>query len=442
MKSMHKDHAALLSRLASGASARYERRNAEVTDAAKLGQTLDGIADAFDAFKVKAQGEADELRATVDRLETKLSRPGALNAANKPADDDRVKLFNEKTGKPVLVLKAGDNIHGRYRDAGRADADQEGEATMSDFFRGVAGMKTRSELVRKSLAAGTDTAGGFTLPNVVFRDVLTGLVAESTLLQAGAVVVPMGSEGDGAKNYSYAAINALPTADWRAELGSVALSEPTFRQVLITPRSLALYFKVSRELLMDSQNIDTTLTMAITQAFAKELDRVGLLGTGTAPQPRGLLNVAGVLAVTNGANGASLATLRYANLFSGALAVLNADAPMPTATIMAHRSRIGLGQLADTTNQPLEVPSMLRPISLLSTSQIPVNLTVGTSTDCSTMFMGKFGWMGFALRENVNVQVMRETFATTGEVGFFAHARVDVMCFYPQAFAVITGIRP
>lgn len=67
-------------------------------------------------------------------------------------------------------------------------------------------------------------------------------------------------------------------------------------------------FKVSRKLLTDAPNLEAALRIAIGQAFVKELDRVGLRGSGTAPEPRGLLNTVGVQVVNfGGANGAALA---------------------------------------------------------------------------------------------------------------------------------------
>jgi HK97 family phage major capsid protein len=433
----HKDFAAFKAKLTAGVA--YEKK-----EDPNIANTIEAMATGLDEFKTTQANTVSELRSEIDRLQTKLARPGALSGTGgrtAQASSDRVQLIDEKTGKPALTIKAGDDVHDLYqRHTGVSDGDT--DVSMSDFVRGVSGMKTRSELVRKSLSAGTDAAGGFTLPNVVFRDLLSGLTAESTVLQAGGMIVPLGTDTDGAKTYSYAAINALPTAAWRNELGNVSESQPTFRQVVITPRSLAFFFKISRELLMDAGNVDATLRLAVSQAFAKELDRAALIGTGTAPEPRGLANVVGVQAVGNGANGASLATLRYGNIFSGAQAILQADGAMPTAAIMSHRSRIGLGQLADTTNQPLQVPPMLSAMKFLSTSQISNTQTVGTSTDCTSMFLGEFKWMGYGLRENVNIQPMKETFATTGEIGFFCHARVDVMCLYPQSFSVVTGIRP
>jgi HK97 family phage major capsid protein len=323
-----------------------------------------------------------------------------------------------------------------YRDHyGKLANDGENRFTFVDWMRGVANMQTTPE-VRNALSIGTDTAGGFSVPALVMPGILEALAPVSSLLTAGVGIVPMEV---GAKTMNYPAVNALPVAAWRSEGGAVAESDPTFRNVQITPRSLAFRFKVSRELLADSVGMNDALTRVIAQAFAKELDRAGLRGTGTAPEPRGLLNTAGIQTVGNGANGAALAN--YANFFSAAQAILQADAPMPTAAIMSPRSLVKLGGLIDTTNQPLNVPPMLQNMTMVATSQIPNNLTVGSSTDCSEIYIGDFTRMLMVMRENVTIQLLNEAHATTGEIGFIGHVRADFAVQYPQAFAVVTGVR-
>jgi len=315
-----------------------------------------------------------------------------------------------------------------------------GEFGIDDFVRGVAKMRT-TELAQRALSVGTDTAGGFTVPTVLMPGLLEALVPQSSLLNAGARVVNE-EGGTGAKSFNYAAVNAIPTAAWRNEGAAVAESAPTFRNIAVRPLSLAFYFKVSRELLADSSNLRQALNQTIGASFARELDRSGMRGTGTAPQLRGLLNTAGIQAVTNGANGASLATLRFGNLLSGYQSIRGADAPAPTAAIMAPRSLVGFASLADTTNQPLRRPDLLQNLQMLDTSQIPVNLTVGTSNDATEIYLGDFRWCMFAFRENVSIQLATELFALTGEVGFVCHVRADFVALYPSAFAVITGVRP
>ena len=115
---------------------------------------------------------------------------------------------------------------------------------------------------------------------------------------------------------------------------------------------------------------------------------------------------------------------------------------MPTGAIMSLRSLVKLGGLVDTTNQPLRVPMMLEPVKMFATSQIPNNLTVGTSSDCSEITVGDFSKLLFAMRERLSIQRLDQTFATSGQVGFLVHVRADVLVTYPKAFALVTGVRP
>ena len=344
---------------------------------------------------------------------------------------DAEKFFGKSKSNSKVLRNTAD--FERHFKSGRHGED--GEMSITDLFRGIAGMKT-TPAVTNALSVGTDTGGGFTVPSILMPNILSALVPVSSLLTAGAGIVML---EEGAKTYTTAGINAIPVAAWRLEAGTLATSDATFRAVVATPKSLAFQFKISRELLADASGIEAALYQAIGQAFAKELDRAGLRGSGTNPEPRGLLNVVGVQSVTNGAAGTALVS--YANLFSAVAAILAVDGPMPTAAIMAPRSLVKLGGLISTTNEYLDPPKMLASIKQIATSQIPINLTVTTSTDCSEMYLGDFTNMLFAMREGVSIQLLREAYASTGEICFTCHVRADVLVNYPQAFAVVTGIR-
>ena len=321
------------------------------------------------------------------------------------------------------------------------DAFEQGEFGIDDFCRAIAGMRS-SDVARRALSLGTDSAGGFTVPTILMPEILDALVPASSLMMAGAQIVRVDSESDGAKSLNWAAVQTLPVAAWRSENGVVAESDPVFRNVLAVPRSLAFMFKVSRELLGDANGLREALNRAIGAAFARELDRAGLRGTGTAPEPRGISNTAGIQAVGNGANGASQATLRWANLMTAYQSILAADAPQPTAAIMSPRSLIGFGNLADTTNQPLQRPVPLVPLQFLATSAVPNTLTVGTSTDCTEVYVGDFTGVKFVMREQPSIQLLTERFADNGQIGFMCHVRADVIVPYAAQLAVVTGLRP
>ena len=108
---------------------------------------------------------------------------------------------------------------------------------------------------------------------------------------------------------------------------------------------------------------------------------------------------------------------------------------------MSPRSLVKLGAMADTTGQPINMPDMLKPLKLIGTSQIPNDLTVTSSTDCSEIYVGDFSKLYFAIRESVSIQLLNELYAGTGEIGFACHVRADVVLTYPAAFAVVTGVR-
>jgi HK97 family phage major capsid protein len=340
-------------------------------------------------------------------------------------------------GKPVKALRKAEDIRAHYAPLSGQSADTR-NMRLTDFLRGVAGGKT-TEAVRAALSEGTDSSGGYLVPSILMPGILEAMVPASACLSAGAAILPFSGPG---KSWTYAGIGNLPTAAWRQESGAVSQSDMTFRAVSASPKSLAFYFKVSRELLMDAAGLSEAMSIAISQAFAKELDRVALLGSGTAPEPRGLANLAGVHDASLWENGAQQATHKFNTLLLASQKLLDANAPMPTAAIMSNRSLVGFAQLADSNGQPLQRPEMLQSMRFFGTSQIPNNLTLGTSTDCSSIYCGDFSRMFFAMRESVSIQRVDQLFATTGEIGFICHVRADVLVTYPGAFAVINGVRP
>jgi len=398
---------------------------AEATPA-DMPAVIAGLKGAFDEFKTRYDAKLDQQQREIEDAHTKLAGQQHFGTDTQPQATIDGVIQSFKALRTPAEFKAH---YGKDAPAG----DKIG---LSDFVRAVAGMRS-SEGAIQALAVGQDTAGGYAVPHTVMPEILAAMAPASSLLQAGAGVVPMEK---GAKSVTTAVVNSLPQAAWRNESAALAQSEPTFRGVAAVPQSLAFMFKVSRELLADAPNMEAALRIAIGQAFAKELDRVGLRGSGTAPEPRGLLNTVGVQVVNfGGTNGGALAN--YGPILQGIGAVMNADGPLPNAVIGAPRSVITLAGLVDTTGQPIRKPELLQNLPILHTSQIPIDLTVGTGKDCSELYLGDFRGMYFLLRENVSIQLLREAFASTGEIGFACHVRADVVIPYPQTFAVVKGVR-
>lgn len=382
---------------------------------------VDGVNKALAQFKETHQAEIAELRDAVD-AHSILIASRQMHGHASGADT----VIEQQPVHAAAGLRGG-AIAAHYKQRAKA-AGEDDSITLVDFMRGVAGMKC-TDAVKASLAVGTDSAGGYAVPNIVMPGILDALVDQSALLTAGASIKPTG----GAKTITTAAVDSLPHPAWREELGAVAESEPTFRAVVATPRSLACIVRISRELLADADDMNRAITLAVSQAFAAELDRVGLVGSGTAPEPLGLYGMSGIAKIQQ--KGTAFA---YADMLAAYQAQLEHKAPAPTAAIMAPRTLVGLGGLVDTTGQPLNPPPLLAGVRQLSTNGVPVNL--GTGNAESLVFIGNFNTVQYTMRESLNIGVLREAYAKTGEIGFLCHARVDVIATYPQAITVIEGV--
>jgi HK97 family phage major capsid protein len=376
---------------------------------------------AFDEFKAKHQAEVSGLRKTVDDMALKAAADEMSGPVKKPAAEDPV---HAATG-----LRGTDAIRAHYTKRAEETGEGKEAPTLAEFVRGVAGMKT-TERAMASLAVGTDSAGGYAVPNLVMPKILDALSERSALLQAGASILPM----EGAKSVTTAGIDTVPTPSWRQELGNVAEAAPTFRAITMTPRSLAFIIRISRELLMDAPDMDRALRTVISQAFAAELDRVGLVGSGTAPEPHGIYGLSGINTVAQA--GAALA---YTDLLAGYQAILEKHGPAPTAAIVAPRTLIDLAGREDANGQPVNAPPLLNPVRMLSTTGVPTNL--GTGTDESLVFLGDFRTVQFGMRESLSIQLLREAYSSTGEIGFLCHARADVAVNYPGALSIVTGVK-
>ncbi len=399
----------------------------------ELQETINQLTEGFVKFKQENEERFCAIEQRSREEELRLARPGFFGKA---ADD--VHANQDAPGFTVLTKQTLTNPELLAERLGVNEAKTDGNPApkMGEFLRAVSG-GTAPEHV-KSLVEGTDASGGYAVPEVMLPGILTALVPASSLLSAGANIVRVDSGGG--KSFTVAGISSIPTPGWRNENGQVAESDPAFSGLTITPRSLAFMFKISRELLQDGPGVEGALNTVIAQAFAKEMDRAGLRGSGTAPEIRGLLNTVGVHEIELGTgDGAVLAN--YAPFINAAYEIKSVDAPAPNAAIMAPRSEKSIALFQDTTEQPLRRPDALANWSFHTTSQIPTNLTVGASTDCSEIYVGDFSRFSFYLREGLSVQVVKELYAGTGQIAFIAHARLDVAVMYPKAFTVLTGVR-
>jgi HK97 family phage major capsid protein len=239
-------------------------------------------------------------------------------------------------------------------------------------------------------------------------------------------------------------------AGWRSENGAVATGDPAFGAVSLQARSLAGLLTLSRELVADSLNIDAMLAAAIAGKFAIELDRVCLVGSGSAPEPRGILNTSGIAQRYMGANGAAIADHGFLLDLREDLETANAA---PSAYIWHPRTGRAVASLAATDGQWISVPDWVLgsgPLAdrdapaaqVMSTTSIPITQTRGTATNASSAIAGDFRSLIIGMREQVRLEVVPGLGAGNGQVNLVVHARADCSVVRATDFAVMSGIIP
>jgi len=308
------------------------------------------------------------------------------------------------------------------------------ETCIGSLMHGMIDRNYRVDGIQNALSEGTDSAGGFSTPEILTGQFIDVMRNKSVCFRAGAQTLAMESD-----NSRMVRIATDPVPAWRVESAAVAISDPTFEAVVFAPKSLAVIVKVSRELLMDSVNIDQMLQASLAGAVAVELDRVALNGTGVSPQPTGVTVAAGVNSVSMGTNG--LVPVNYSQVLSALQTLEESNSGNPTAMIMAPRSYYRYQGLLDSTNQPLQPPESIKGIPMLRTQSMPITLTQGTSNDCSNIVVGNFVEMVFGVRSQMRIEVLNQTYAGTQEIGFICWLRADVKLLHEKSFCKITGVR-
>ena len=214
----------------------------------------------------------------------------------------------------------------------------------------------------------------------------------------------------------------------------MANSEGTFEPVILTPRSLAVAVDISAELMADSLNLSTALPNILAAAMAVELDRVALIGSGTAPEPRGVANTSSI-----GTFAQDGLITSYANLSKARTGILTANRGPVSAYIMHPRDEGAFTDLLDADGNPLNVHPHIVSIPMLTTTSIPVD--GGAGNDESTIIAGNFAHLLVGIRSGIQVELFKgPKYISNLQYTMVAHLRADIAVEDPGAFYTLTGV--
>jgi HK97 family phage major capsid protein/HK97 family phage prohead protease len=370
---------------------------------------------------------------TVEQFQQNLIR----QISNKPLPDAGIGMSQEDTSAFSLVrllnaMGNPDDIRAQ-RAAGfefevcRAAADKH-------THREVKGMMVPFEVLKRDLVAGTPTAGGNTVATNLLSGNMIDLLRNKMVLPGMGMQMLSGLVG----NIAIPKVTGGATAYWVSESGSPTASEQAFAQVAMTPKTLAAQTAISRKLLLQSSiDVESFVQNDLARVLAQEIQRVAINGTGTNPQPRGILNTAGIGSVVGGTNGA---VPTWANIVQLETEIAQDNADEGTLGYLTN-SRVR-GRLKTTSKVSGQNGFIweggLNGYQAEVTNAVPSNLVKGTSgATCSAIIFGNFSDLIMGMWGGLELMVNPYANAAQGGVVVHAFQDVDLAVRNAESFAAM-----
>lgn len=309
------------------------------------------------------------------------------------------------------------------------------------------------ETKKRTLIQGSDPAGGYLVPNQILADFIDLLRSKTVVKEMGATVMSglIGSPVEIMRQTSGS------TAYWVAENTDITASEQTFGELTMAPKQLSAMTKMSNRLLrMSNPSVEGLVRNDLAKVLARALDLSALRGTGSASEPLGIANTAGINTHELATNGQ---TPTVDDLYDTLLLLEEDDVELDGAGwVFTPRTWNSLRKLKDgqsnyllqnntqgwITDTPATnaVMGTLLGMPFRTTTQIPNNLTVGTSDVCSEMYFGNWSevmvgeWFGLqfaASQETSDAFSKNSTWVRLIQ-------EVDVAVRQPLALCLVTGV--
>ena len=361
--------------------------------------------------------------ATYDKMETDVIALGKeVDRLERQAAIDRE--LSAHTGSPITNDPS--TAPGQEK-KGRAGAEYRRAFWNAMRVRGNEGLDV---IVRNALQIGTDSEGGYLVPDEFERTLVEALEEENIFRQLAHVITT--TSGD--RKIPVAASKG--EASWVDEEGAIPESDDSFGLVSIGAFKLATMIKVSEELLNDSAfNLEAYISREFARRIGNKEEEAFFTGNGTG-KPLGILAATGGGQVGVTTAGATAITLdEILDLFYSLKSPYRKKAAfmMNDATVKAIR------KLKDNTGQYLWQPSIKEatPDTILNRPLYTSSFVPEIKAAAKTVVFGDYSYYWVADRAGRVFRRLNELFAATGQVGFIASQRVDGRLILPEAVKVL-----
>ena len=360
-----------------------------------------------DVMYSKMEKDLDDLTNEIKRLERKDMIEAELN---KP-------VSNPITAKPMTSDKEDEKT-------GRAS-----NAYKKSFWNVMRNKHSNAQILN-ALQEGTDSEGGFLVPDEFEHTLIESLEEENIFRKLAHVITT--STGD----RKIPVVASKGSASWVDEEGTINDSDDAFTQVSIGAYKLGTLIKVSNELLNDSVfNLEAYISKEFGRRIGTKEEDAFFNGNGVG-KPVGIFNATG--GAQTGITTASATEIKadeIIDLFYSLKASYRKNAVwiVNDATIKAIR------KLKDANGNYLWQPALTSgtPDTLLGRPVYTSSYVPTIAAGAKTIAFGDFSYYWIADRQGRNFKKLSELYAATDQTGFVATQRVDGKLILPEAIKVL-----
>lgn len=370
-------------------------------------RTEKGILSAEDdAVYTKMEQEIEDLGKEISRME-------------------RLEALDAELNKPVNTPITDKPVSGKTEEKkGRASDEYK-----KNFWNAMR-MQGDPHIIRNALQEGTDSEGGYLVPDEFERTLVKALEEENIFRKLAKIIQT--SSGD----RKIPVVTTHGSASWLDEEELVPESDEVFGQTSLSAHKLGTFIKVSDELLNDSVfDLESYISSEFARRIGHKEEEAFFTGDGSG-KPTGIFAASGGADVgITSAAAAALTADELIDLFYSLRSPYRKNAVwvMNDSTVKAVR------KLKDGNGQYLWQPALTAgtPDTILNRPIYTSSYVPAIAAGAKTIAFGDFGYYWIADRQGRSFKRLNELFATTGQVGFMATQRVDGKLILSEAIKVL-----
>ena len=381
--------------------------------------------EAAKAFLDSHRNEKGVLSAEDDAAYTRMEQE-ITDLGKEIARLERQEAFERELSQPLNKPLTGRPVLGGVEKEKTGRASEEYKANFWNAMRS----KVPLPSVVNALEEGTDSEGGYLVPDEYERTLVEALEEENVFRQLAKVIRT--SSGD----RKIPVVATKGTASWIDEEGAYTESDDSFGQVSIGAYKVGTMIKVSEELLNDSVfDLESYIAKEFARRIGAKEEEAFFTGDGSGKP-------LGVLAATGGAETgvtAASSTAVTADELMDLFYSLKSPYRKKAVWVLNDSTIKAVRKLKDSTGQYLWQPSLVAgtPDTLLgrpvkTSAYMPV-----IAAGAKTIAFGDFSYYWIADRQGRSFKRLNELYAANGQVGFLGSQRVDGKLVLSEAVKVL-----